>query len=64
MSDPIHLEEVQKTLTAPLHQKLVASFIDMVRDSEKGSADYSTHLKVVLEENLAVDADAVPRSNG
>lgn len=59
MSDPIHMEEVRKAATKPLHQKLVDVFVDMVRDPEKGVADYATGLKAVLEEDLIEGSDAV-----
>jgi hypothetical protein len=62
LSDQTHMEELKTAVSVPLHQKLLETFTKMVRDPETGAADYTTGLKNVLEQQLAVgDADAATR---
>ena len=63
MGDQTHIDDLKKALSDPLHRKLLEGFTEMIRDPERGVADYATGLKTILEEEVAVksiDAAAEP----
>lgn len=55
LGDQNHMDELKKAMSDPLHRRLLDTFTKMVRDPEKGTADYATGLKSVLEEQLAAE---------